>query len=282
MTERAYEIEMADGFGLGAVCVSASGVSASEASVPSQTAIVLHGGPGASFNYLRPQLDALASSSRRLVYYDQRGGGRSVGAATMPAAGIDEHLADLRDVIASLGGKPALVGYSWGGLLALRFALDHPEAIDRLLLVAPAPPWAAARETMRMQMKRAAERPEAMAFLATLDRSDRRQRFAGAVVGYFHDPRRALELSPFMVRERAERGVWESLADYDLRPRLASLSMPTFIAHGAEDPIPIEGSREIAAKSGAKLLEIPACGHCPFIEGADAFFPAASAFLDER
>ena len=277
MIERSWEMEMADGFSLGAVEVRAS-----DNETPSQTALVLHGGPGASFDYLRPQMDSLVSPTRRLVYYDQRGGGRSVGLGMMPAAGIEEHLADLRDVIASLGGKPALVGYSWGGLLALRFALDHPEAIERLLLVAPAPPWAAARAIMRTQMKRAAERPEAKAFVATLDRSDRRQRFAGAVVGYFYDPRRALELSPFMVRERAERGVWDSLADYDLRPRLASLSMPTFIAHGTEDPIPIDGSREIAARSNARLLQIPACGHCPFIEGADAFFPAATAFLDER
>ena len=39
--------------------------------------VLLHGGPGASHDYLRPQMDRLAGPGRRLVYYDQRGGGRS-------------------------------------------------------------------------------------------------------------------------------------------------------------------------------------------------------------
>lgn len=274
-TARELDISTPDGGKLGGVEVR------SEKTVDTpRTAVILHGGPGASLDYLRPHMDALASPSRRLLYYDQRGGGRSLGPPTAPAGGIEQHLADLRAVLATLDRPPALIGYSWGGLLALSLALEQPNAIERLLLVAPAPPWAGARVIMREQLKRASERPEAKAFVATLDRTDRRQRFASAVVGYFFDPTRALELSPFVVRERAERAVWDSLGDYDLRPRLGSLSVPTFIAHGIEDPIPIEGSREIARRARVPLLEIPACGHCPYIEGARTFFPAANVFLD--
>jgi len=98
-------------------------------------------------------------------------------------------------------------------------------------------------------------------------------------VGYFHDPRRALELTPFVTRDRAERGVWDSLADYDLRPRLATLSCPTLICHGTEDPIPVEGAREIARASGATLVELSGCGHCPYIEAQDRLLAAARPFL---
>jgi proline iminopeptidase len=229
-------------------------------------------------------MDQLASPTRHLLYYDQRGGGRSLLPPGLPAAGIREHLDDLRAVIASetVGDRrPALVGYSWGALLALHLALEAPELIERLLLVSPAPPYAAARALIKERLRLASERPEAQAFIATLDRSDRRARFASAVVGYFHDPRRALELTPFVARERAERAVWDSLGDYDLRPRLASLRVPTLICHGISDPIPIEGARLIAAASGARLVELPDCGHAPYIEGQARFLAVARPFLSD-
>ncbi len=277
-SERAFSVEIAaeEGpFSLACIELRASPRD------PSSTAVVLHGGPGASMDYLRPQMDALASEARQLVYYDQRGGGRSTTAPDAAPAGIAEHLADLKQLLGSLPARPALVGYSWGGLLALAFALDEPELVSKLLLVAPAPPYATMRDEMKRRLRQSATREDVRAFAATLDRSDKRQRFAGAVAGYFVDPKRALELTPFMVRDRAERGVWDSLAGYDLRPRLPSLRVPTLILHGAEDPVPIEGSRETARLSGATLIELPRCGHAPYIEGGEAFFDAARAFLDD-
>ncbi|HEY8105354.1 MAG TPA: hypothetical protein VIE46_04555, partial [Gemmatimonadales bacterium] len=56
-------------------------------------AVVLHGGPGADHGYLLPGFDALANR-RELVYYDQRGGGRSPVARDVPV-GWHEHVADL-------------------------------------------------------------------------------------------------------------------------------------------------------------------------------------------
>src|SRR5205823_6130741 len=98
--------------------------------------------------------------------------------------------------------------------------------------------------------------------------------------GYFFDPRRALELTPFVVRERAEQAVWRSLGDYDLGPRLPSLRMPTLVAHGEDDPIPIEGARATADALGATFLPLERCGHVPYIEAADRLFPALARFLD--
>ena len=258
-------------------------VSTGDAEADAQPTILLHGGPGASHDYLRPQLDALASSRRRLVYYDQRGGGRSTISPALPPAGIDTHLADLAAVIEAVAptgtARPALVGYSWGGLLALHHALRSPQSIDQLLLIAPAPPYAAARDRMRANLRAAAERPDVRAFAAGLDRGDRRQRFAAMIAGYFYDPRLALEVTPFVVHARAERGVWESLAGYDLRPELPRLAVPTRIIHGDADPIPIEASRETARLAGCELVELPRCGHVPYVEAQAACLAAARAFL---
>src|SRR2546428_10651653 len=99
--------------------------------------VVLHGGPGAHHDYLLPQYDLLARG-RELFYYDQRGGGRSPVPRETPV-GWREHVADLDGIRAALGlERLTLLAYSWGGLLAVLYLLEHPERVERLALVSPA------------------------------------------------------------------------------------------------------------------------------------------------
>jgi len=99
--------------------------------------IILHGGPGASHDYLLPQYDLLATR-RELFYYDQRGGGRSPVPRETPV-GWREQVADLDALRSALGlERITLCGYSWGGLLALLYFAEHPDRVERLALVSPA------------------------------------------------------------------------------------------------------------------------------------------------
>ncbi len=99
--------------------------------------VVLHGGPGASHDYLLPQYDLLATR-RSLLYYDQRGGGQSPVPRDTPV-GWREHVADLDALREQLElDRLTLCGYSWGGLLAVLYFLEHPERVARLALVSPA------------------------------------------------------------------------------------------------------------------------------------------------
>src|SRR2546423_10403183 len=99
--------------------------------------VVLHGGPGAHHDYLLPQYDLLANR-RELLYYDQRGGGQSPVSRDTPV-GWREHVADLDALRLHLGTERlTLCGYSWGGLLAVLYLLEHPEHVERLALVSPA------------------------------------------------------------------------------------------------------------------------------------------------
>ena len=86
--------------------------------------LVIHGGPGAHHDYLLPQMLALTEigGGRELVFYDQRGGGRSRTSDREPIT-WQTYVQDLAAVIDefNLGGA-ALVGYSWGGLLAMLYA----------------------------------------------------------------------------------------------------------------------------------------------------------------
>ena len=84
--------------------------------------LVLHGGPGASHDYLLPQMLELASDYR-LIFYDQRGGGRSRAEDRTPVT-WRTHVEDLAALVRELSLEPlTLVGYSWGGLLALLYSI---------------------------------------------------------------------------------------------------------------------------------------------------------------
>ena len=97
--------------------------------------LLLHGGPAASHDYLLPQMLALAEG-HRLVTYDQRGGGGRATTTTAPSIAWRDQVDDVARVAAELRVAPLdLVGYSWGGLLAMLYAI---EALD-----SRAPPLAA-------------------------------------------------------------------------------------------------------------------------------------------
>jgi len=249
--------------------------------------VVLHGGPGAHHDYLLPQFDHLATK-RSLRYYDQRGGGRSP---------VDRHVsvewrAQVEDLHALLDAwqlRPAtLLGYSWGALLAMLYAVEHPDRVARLALVSPAPPTAAGRrlfearfaERMRAPAVLDARRDLTQSGLREHDPAAYRQRaFELSVAGYFHDLGRARHLTPFRVTGRTQRAVWASLGEYDLRDALAALAIPTRVFHGIHDPIPVQLAAEVATLLGADLIRFERSGHCPYIEEPERFTRMLDAWL---
>ena len=250
--------------------------------------VTLHGGPGASQDYLRPQFDRLAIG-RTLLYYDQRGGGRSDAPRDAPL-GAPSHVADLAAVIAHERAAPAtLLGFSWGGLLAILFALEHPEAVGRLALVAPAPTYEAARARYTAEFERRQAAPDVAQARAELSRSGLRERdpdafwrraFELSVAGYFKEPSRAVRLTPFRVGARAQQAVWHSLRGLDLVPRLAEIRVPTLILHGRYDPVPLEASETLAARiPGASLVVFEDSGHALYTEETDRFVHVLDGFL---
>ena len=149
-----------------------------------------------------------------------------------------------------------LAGYSWGGLLALLYAIEHPDRVGRLALVSPAPAWREARLEFERRFSERNLAPELQRQRAELRESGLRERdpadyaqrlFELSVAAYFHDPARARDLTPFRVTGRTQQEVWASLGDYDLRPRprSASPSQPS-CSTASSDPIPIDTARTLA------------------------------------
>lgn len=249
--------------------------------------IVMHGGPGAHHDYLLPQFDALAQG-RRLRYYDQRGGGKSQ-VSRDTEVGWRDQTADLDGLISFWNAEPAtLLGYSWGGLLALLFATEHPERVGRLALVSAAPVHAGARREFQQRLS---ERMKAPAIVRARDElrqsglreSDpeayRKRAFELSVAGYFTHPARARGLTPFRVTERTQQAVWSSVGDYDLREKIATLSVPALVVHGQHDAIPVSSAEETASLLGAELVVFEHSGHVPYVEEPHKFVAVLDAFL---
>lgn len=250
--------------------------------------VVLHGGPGADHEYLRPGFDALANG-RELLYYDQRGGGRSPVPRDVPV-GWTEQVADLEALRHHWAiERLTLVGYSWGGLLALLYGLEHPERLGRLALVSPAPTWREARERFETVFSHRNLDPAFQEERRALRESGLRERdpaafqqriFELSVAPYFFDPSRARDLTPFRVVGRTQQEVWHSLGNYDLRPRLPELAgIPSLVLHGEADPIPIDAARTAAELLGAEFHPVPRCGHVPYVEAHETFRTVVGGFL---
>jgi len=259
--------------------------------------LVLHGGPGAHHDYLLPQMLALAEKYE-LIFYDQRGGGQSKTEDRSPIT-WETHVADLGLVARELGGEPlSLVGYSWGGLLALLYTIEAFErgadvgpAPVRLVLIDPAP---VTRE-FRAQFEASFSERQAGASVQRLreelaqsglrerDPEAYRQRaFELSVAGYFADPARAHDLTPFRVIGRVQQQVWESLGDFDLLQRVEQVEIPVLILHGRHDPIPLEASEALArALPDARLVVLEHSGHVPYVEEPDRLFKEIERFLEE-
>ena len=248
---------------------------------------MLHGGPGAHHDYLLPGFDTLAAG-RTLIYYDQRGGGRSAVGRDV-SVGWREHVADL-EALRSLWGieRLSIAGYSWGALLAMLYATEHPDRVERMALVSPAPGWREARERFEQEFARRNLDPALQAQRAELRASGLRERdpdgyarriFELSVVPYFHDPARARDLTPFRVTARTQQEVWESLGDYDLRPALRNLSVPATVLYGKDDPIPADSARAVADALRAPFHLLPDCGHVPYVEALPAFTSILGSFL---
>ena len=101
--------------------------------------IVLHGGPSFDHNYLLPDMDRLVDAFR-LIYYDQRGRGKSAENVQPAEVSLQSEMDDLEGVRAYFQLESvALLGHSWGGLLAMEYALRHPERVSHLILLNTAP-----------------------------------------------------------------------------------------------------------------------------------------------
>jgi proline iminopeptidase len=266
--------------------------------------VLLHGGPDFDHTYLLPDMDRL-SDTYRLIYYDQRGRSKSMAGVLPEDVTIQSEIEDLESLRTYLGlNSIAVLGHSWGGVLAMEYAIRHPDRVSHMILMNTA---AASHEdylVLRQEVRRrkAVYQDELNALVSGAAYMEGEPE---AVTSYYRIHfsaafKRAEHLDGFMERMRASftkegvlkgRAIEERLYSetwlspgYDLFPGLARLNIPTLVIHGDYDFIPAQIAVHIAqAIPGSRFVLLPDCGHFSYIESPDdvrrelaAFFAAES------
>lgn len=96
--------------------------------------LFLHGGPGQSEALFAPQFAPLLQSRYNVVFYDQRGAGKTYAKTRQKPQGTTQLLADLDAIVALLcrrygAGRVTLLGHSWGSVLGTLYARQHPQRV---------------------------------------------------------------------------------------------------------------------------------------------------------
>jgi len=257
---------------------------------PATPVIVANGGPGLSHIYmLQNNVWTRLAHHRQIVFYDQRGTGKSKNVKPDASWGMDAQVADMDAVRAKFGfQKFDLVGDSYGGLLAMAYAAAHPEHVEKLILSdSAAPAWKnivrvlpdiypdvleqiAVREKSSVGSPTAADHRIRDHFLMLFYSDANRDAYLAGV--------KDLESVP-----QVSAAVQKATKTLDLTPELPKFKFPTMVITGRFDMnvTPITAWNIYKAIPGAKFVVFEKSGHLPSYEEPDKYVQVVEEFLGQ-
>jgi L-proline amide hydrolase len=261
--------------------------------------VICHGGPGAAHDYTEPIAD-LARYGRACVLYDQVGCGNSTHLPDAPADFwspqlFKDELVRLTEQL-GIADRYAVIGQSWGGMLAMEHALDHPEGL-RAIVVADSPAsmplWVSEANRLREDLP-----PEVQATLLRHEEDGTTDDPAyEEAVRVFYDrhlcrvpwpdcvERTFAQLAADPTVYHTMNGPSEfhcigSLKSWDITERLHEITTPTLLVSGRYDeatPLIVGQIHERIAGSQWELFEDSS--HMPHVEEPEAFLERVERFL---
>jgi len=251
--------------------------------------LCINGGMLYDHSMLWPALSPLAQR-RQVVLYDQRGRGQSEALSNPAEASIEDDASDVAALRRALGiRKWDLLGHSWGGGIALLAASMDEVGTRRLVTVDSVGPTNAWMPVLRENVSRRLPADQRIDFDRIDDRAlgqpdaELQAAYARAVYpAWFVDSDLARSFTPPKLTSQTGAIILARLRreGYDWRTRLRALSVPTLVIHGEDDALPVTVSAELVALLPRAQRQLLAhCGHMPFWEAPDAFFPAVDSFL---
>jgi proline iminopeptidase len=251
--------------------------------------VIIHGGPGLDHSYFLPWINELGLYGRVLLF-DQRGCGGSDRMADTTKYAMDVTVSDIEAIRQHLGAeKICVLGFSYGGFVALKYALAHPDHVAKLILSDTAPSMAFAAESESLQKARQSpEQKKGFEDLAKRTDLTKDQQlleeFKLELPYNFHHPRTPEFMNAIAekIRYGAEAGEYigrHDLPHYDVRPQLASIGVPTLVMVGDDDIVTppsqahamYEGINAGKKVPNATLKIIAGAGHLSMIDNQDAF-----------
>ena len=249
--------------------------------------LAVNGGPGLSHAYmLQNDVWRRLAQGRQVVFYDQRGTGKSLNVRAGASQSMDAQVADLEAVRGKLGlSKIDLVGDSYGGLLSLAYVAAHPEHVRRLILSDAIPSWKGivhllpdvfpdVEEQSEAEQKRLGDTPEAAQvslrdhFRMIFYSPELLQRYMAGFKDMGYNP-------------ATGNAVGKATETLDLTPSLAKITCPTLVITGRYDMnvAPLTAWRMYKAIPGATISFFEKSGHLPSYEEPDKYVQVVNAFL---
>jgi proline iminopeptidase len=262
--------------------------------------LTLHGGPGFTHHQLLP-LTKLSEKDQpiQVVYYDQLGCGKSERTSDFSNYVISRAVDEADGVREALGlGKICLLGHSYGGSLALEYALKYPSNLEKLILSssdASIPETIKAfnqlKAAMPEQVRRTLEKYEAVEdydnpeYKKAVEELYRRHVFRGAK----YPPNLAASLNGFnpdvywTMWGKHEFICTGNMRDWDVTDRLGEIKVPTLILVGRYDELPVELSQEMHARiPQSTLVVLENSSHFGMFEEEERYLDAVYRFLTTK
>ncbi|MHC4904960.1 MAG: alpha/beta fold hydrolase [Planctomycetota bacterium] len=231
--------------------------------------LVLHGGPAAP-GYMKPVAETLAEKFRVLEPFQR-------GSSDVPLT-VARHVQDLQDVITEYCGdeKPLLVGHSWGAMLALAWAAEHPDTAKAIVLVGCGTFDAAARRQMdsiRQQRMDDTFRQRLEQLPLKYPKPDVRLAVLGSMYQQLDsvdliEVKNHLHACDAVAHEQTWADIVRLQSEGVYPAALAAIRCPALMLHGDDDPHPgtmIHNSLKPFLPQ-LEYVSWPHCGHYPWLE----------------
>ena len=254
--------------------------------------IAINGGPGLSHSYMvQNDLWERIARNRLVVFYDQRGIGASKRVQPGAPQSMEAQVADLDAVRQALGlNKVAVLGDSYGGLVAMAYAAAHPEHVAKLILSdSPGPNWNSIVRVLPQVFPDVEEQNEKDAqSLGSNTEAAARTGLRNHFRMLFYSPEKRdaymNRMGDLGFEPAVGAAVREATTDLDLTARLADFKFPTLVINGRFDMnvAPLTAWQLAHAIPGAKLVFFEHSGHLPSYEEPERYVSVLEDFLNQR
>ena len=253
--------------------------------------VMVHDGPGFNYLYFLPQFKELAKHYK-LIFYDQRASGKSSADVDSSSITMDNFIKDLEGIRKLFELKKMnLFGHSWGGLIAMNYAIKYPQNLRSLILSNTTPAESKLRNKIYYMLSRRATKKEGDELRKITSSNGFEEKDPIVMAKFykllfapsFYNKKYVDSLNIILPPDNAEKNKLLSLFplySYDINFQLQFVKCPTLIVTGDYDIIPPQANEEIHKDiKNSTLVTLKNCGHFPFIEDKKEYFKLLENFL---